>query len=80
MRIIKTDSLGVEMLNFASMEETKKTIKKFKTKEEAIFQKDLEKIILFEVIENKKIEAYFTIEIIDYKKWLKDYKLEGVEI
>ena len=80
MKTIKTDSLGFEMLNFASIEETKKTIQKFKTKDLAIAKKDLEKIILFEIFENKEIIEYFTIKEIEYKKWLKDYKLEGVEI
>ena len=81
MEKIKTDSLGIEILNKVLNEEGIDSIKLFKTEEEAILSnKTKEVIILFELYENDKIINYFILSKKLYVKLTKDYKLEGVEI
>ncbi len=80
MVVKKTDSLGIEILNSISIDETGKAIKPVKTKEEAINDKGESSLTLFEVYEDGKVVGYFSLETKTYDKWVKEYKLEGVEI
>ncbi len=80
MKVIKTDSLGIEILNSISLDETKKELVLFNDKEKVLQNLDVTKIILFEVSENNKVTKYFVIEEDVYNKWVDEYKIEGVEL
>ncbi len=80
MNIINTDSLGLEILNSISLDETQTDIKVYKTKDEAIESKELETITLFQVTENEKVISYFVLDTKTYTNWIEDYKIKGVEI
>ncbi len=80
MKVIKTDSLGIEILNSISLDETKKELVLFNNKEKVLQNLDVTKIILFEVLENNKVTKYFVIEEDIYNKWVNEYKIEGVEL
>lgn len=80
MEIKKTDSLGIEILTSISTDEIGKAIKIEKTKEKAINNKEEVTLTLFEVMEADEVAGYFTIATETYNKWVKEYKLEGVEI
>ncbi len=79
MIVKKTDSLGLEILNSIVQDEIGNAIKPVKTKEEAINDKS-SSFILFEIYEEGKIIEYFTLSEEVYYKWVKEYKLEGIEI
>ncbi len=75
---IKTDSLGLEILNSISMDEDNKKIKIFNNENE--IENKENNSILFEIHNQNKIEGFFTLNEQTYLKWVKEYKLEGVEI
>ena len=63
------------------LEEYEQKLKKFKTKEEALSNKEDEQLILFEIYQEENIiEAYFVLDENIYNKLSKEYKLKGVEI
>lgn len=80
MKIAKTDSLGIEILNKIIFEEGGTKIVPAKTQEEAINGYDTDSLTVFEVLEQDKVIGYFTLETSVYETWTKEYKLEGVEI
>lgn len=79
MEIIKTDSLGLEILNNIAKDEIGKQIKPTKNKDDAII-KNNDDYILFEMYEQNKIVGYFTLDKNLYNKWVIEYKIEGVEL
>ncbi len=80
MNKVKTDSLGIEILNSISVGETKKELVMHKTEEEATNGIDASTNTLFEVFENEEVVSYFVIETETYNNWIEEYQIEGVEL
>ncbi len=80
MNVVKTDSLGVEILNSIAVGETNNELVMHKTKEEATKEKDTSVITLFEVYENEEVVSYFVLETETYNNWIEEYQIEGVEL
>ncbi len=80
MKTVKTDSLGIEILSSISIEETGNAIKPVKRKDEAINNQNENELTLFEVYDQNEVVGYFTLKSQVYDDWVKEYKLEGVEL
>ncbi|NQX83226.1 MAG: hypothetical protein HRS50_00730 [Mycoplasmataceae bacterium] len=80
MKIVKTDSLGIEILNKIILDESGDIIKLVKTKKKLINGYDDELFIVFEVYDQNKIIGYFSLKKETYVCWTKKYKLKGIEI